>query len=1255
MNKTLRNLLALFLLLALFSGAVWAQISSEHSFELVMEIGRPSPQVIKYDPNFDRFVWTDNDGRLLLVDASTYEVQHVLYESGVYSGYQFSHDGRWLALAIEQRVEVWETENGMLVQSFSPDSAQGITSLLQFSDDDTLLMLTAIVPAPDSIRRSETDTSQTPWLWELAAERGERRSILPLQRIQQPFYDLRNGLLLTPENRLFAAYSGLMQLMDIGDDSYAVLSNISTQRYERDPIDVWYGLDNQHIYFRPQNSYMLQQIRTDNYDVIDIPTGNPNGARALASFDDLALTNFSQIVGESSTTETYSLLTLLLGADYHSQFNNHPITVMIIDVLNPVTVTQNQMGLLVYIFDETAGRGTFEFVRPVDIVNMAVSPDRRHLVVRRASGQQPLEIYNMATGSLELSIIPTIPDFNGDQILTYNATGDQIISGFQRFDALTGEVLLEDLTYQGNFEQWFFTDDSRHLVTLTGSLWQEWDLDTNQVIRRETVNLRGILLEVTNNAQRFLTVSEDGYTYELVDVGTEERLSVTFDYLQEAALEQVIYSDDWQNYLVVYGSDSYSQHAPGNRVALYNIHDGLRWFVAGDDLPVLDSRVYGWLDNDTAYVMAATGGVDQQPERIYGLDYDASGLPSCLVETFPDTWTQWSDLWEQLTYRMRSDSLGRLTERLCAANATTVEEVDAVFFPSATPTRPPVTATPAVVAGVPACLTQSFPGSAREYADDWRAMIEGLPPEQVAEVERLLCEGLGEARSVGNVQEVYIETYYQEVMLIDMETGVRSLGSFLPAVPRVDRPLQPVFEEFRLSEGLLPDYGVLSPDNNLFAVRGFHNNIAIYRLVRPYSSLMDDLTATASVILTNQPNAVALAPTATAPFVELGAPRPTLTPTITPTSPPPPQATVTQSAYQQVEELCSLPTIYSIHQPPTDFAPTGRLYATRGGDSALWVYPVTDGGGYRDVTIPVNGQYSPDHRWMLLYGNTIVVARADGTDAVTLYESFEQPVFPQSIYWLDNDTLEYVYEGYLPDVSMNPITLMRRYDVETGVLSEPFLPPRSITINTLPVQIVSTQPQGGSLAVVSMAFNTGLGEGYRYFLYDRATGETQYLARQDSNLVGISFEWNPTGGFMYYTLPYENDWYVYDVAAREHRILGELPGGVWSRDGRWRATYYYPSNEEYDARVEAEQPIPNLSIWDSATGLTRRYCIPDVYGMDGIGYYWSPDSRYLAFTTYLVSVANIEAPRPRTLLLDTQTGSVTELTYEIDQIVLWSE
>src|SRR5690606_18248016 len=82
------------------------------SFELVRQIGRVPPTHVQYDPNFDQFALTDAGGRLLLVDAATYETKHVLYESGSYNAYAFSHDGRSLALASDNRIEVWDTQTG---------------------------------------------------------------------------------------------------------------------------------------------------------------------------------------------------------------------------------------------------------------------------------------------------------------------------------------------------------------------------------------------------------------------------------------------------------------------------------------------------------------------------------------------------------------------------------------------------------------------------------------------------------------------------------------------------------------------------------------------------------------------------------------------------------------------------------------------------------------------------------------------------------------------------------------------------------------------------------------------------------------------------------------------------------------------------------------------------------------------------------------------------------------------------------------
>ena len=94
--------------------AAWGQEPNPppESFVLVQELGRIRPQGIQYDPNFDQFVMVDPIGRLILVDGATFETRHVLYERGSYSVYTFSHSGRWLALGIDRRVELWDTQTG---------------------------------------------------------------------------------------------------------------------------------------------------------------------------------------------------------------------------------------------------------------------------------------------------------------------------------------------------------------------------------------------------------------------------------------------------------------------------------------------------------------------------------------------------------------------------------------------------------------------------------------------------------------------------------------------------------------------------------------------------------------------------------------------------------------------------------------------------------------------------------------------------------------------------------------------------------------------------------------------------------------------------------------------------------------------------------------------------------------------------------------------------------------------------------------
>src|SRR5262249_38428613 len=170
--------LAVFLLMSLAGIALAQSVAAQNPspdsiFVPVRQIGRLSPSGIQYDPNFDRFVMVDLQGRLLLADAATFETQHVLYDIGAYNAYQFSHDGRYLALAIDLRVELWDTQTGTKSATFEPQGAVLVQGPLFFTPDDHYMLLSSVVPAPQDIRRNENDTSIIPYIWDLRAARGK--------------------------------------------------------------------------------------------------------------------------------------------------------------------------------------------------------------------------------------------------------------------------------------------------------------------------------------------------------------------------------------------------------------------------------------------------------------------------------------------------------------------------------------------------------------------------------------------------------------------------------------------------------------------------------------------------------------------------------------------------------------------------------------------------------------------------------------------------------------------------------------------------------------------------------------------------------------------------------------------------------------------------------------------------------------------------------------------------------------------------
>ena len=1256
-------------------------------------------------PILNRFVMVDTRGQLVLADAKSQDIQHVLYTGGSYFGYQFSHDGRWLAVAQDAQVDIWNTQSGELDLELQPTVALGFSSRLEFSDDDTLLLFKAIVPAPDDIRRSANDTTLTPWLWDLEAERRNRTGILPEQRRAQPFFDLRTELLLSPNNKLIIAYPRSIGVTDFSNGSYEALSNLETDRFEFDPIDVWYSMHGRFAYFRSKDGSQYHQINTDTGTTHFIPLGRELNFADISRQSTLELSDTAQIIGDVNTLRSNSFLRLLLTDRYHP--NESPVTVMLLDILDPVTVGDEQTAFLVYIFNEETGRGVIDVIRPSSIRNIALHPNRTHVAVRRSTEGSPIEIYDLRTGNLVTTFVTRYPDVTQNDLFEFNLMGNELLVGWGRYGVFTGEPLIESPRYHPGFESFVFSDDDRSIITINDNELWEWDIASGEPINRKTIRLHGELIATSEDATRYLTrlpfegervengvvIIEEGETeeedeealfdaededpdvvalleevvipsvqipngigVEIYDVTIGERRQVIFEQLPDRRIRQTIASPDWEHFIVVYDSNFYSPYFPGNEVAIYSIDEGLLWFYAGDDLPAPRYRRYGWSDNNTAFVLSGSRRTNDQPQRIYGLDYHPSGLPNCLVEAFPDDWMQWKDLWEQFNMQLRSDELGRLTQRLCESNLKDTEIVEAILFPSPTPTRPPIQPTSSRIAGLPSCLSAYFGHQAAEYAPQWRTLTEGLDDTQVAEVEEILCQGLQEGVNVPVPNTGGQRHTRLQVVSIDVVTGDRSVSGFAPLPVTEPRPLNPVLTEFREQYGFEPSNVRLSNNAELLAFRTPGNHIQVYRLIQPYQTYIDALQATRTALEANQPASVSLLATPTAPGLPLGGPRATLTPTITPTAPPRPQETSTFSESESVVTLCDDMQLYHIFDPPPDYSATGRLL-TQGlvGDDITVYDPSTGRTRIEEGLVDAQfGQLSPSREWLFVYDSQIVVRKSDGTDPVVLYESFEQSVFPRNIYWLDGNTLRIVYDGYLPDVQQNSVVLQRNYNAESGEFSAPVTATPSVKVNDIFPRDIIPQPLNGPLEVLVIPFNAGHKEGLRYYLYNAETEEIVHFATvSDGGFLNIS--WSPSGEVMYYSYPDLSETYAYYPEQDEHYVTSGFRTGRWSRDGRYSAYWQLPDGN-LNEMLENDELITKLEIWDSVTERTRAYCIPQ----SGTAEFdtlltWSPDNRYLAFLIALPGDVVDEIPRLRALILDTQSGRVTELSRDISRIIIWSE
>lgn len=1247
----------LFFILLLLSGLALGQ-STAMGFEEVARIGQPRPRGLQYDPNYDRIAWVDVLGRLQLVDAKTFEVQHTLYNTGFYNAYVFSHNGKYLALAIDLRLEIWDTQTGELLLTFPPDGALRVEAPLYWSLDDTLVSVNTQVRAPQELRRSENDTTNLPWVWDIASELGERRTILPNARAI-PFFDYRNGFVYGANNVAVAGLASRLNVLDITPNGVEVIAEIPANRFEPDPMFAWFSLREDYIYVRPdENSSQLIQIDTATNELVTINVGFDYGANNLENLQGLQLSRFTRIIGNPLDTQDNSLMRFFFGDGYREQFNFNETTVTLVDFLKPATQhSGEQIVALLYIFDEPRGTGRFEFVNFYSASGFAVSPDNNSVAIRRTNYPERVEIYNLDSGIMTQSFLPAMPEVARTGLLAFNLSSTELISDYQRFDIQTGAILTENLQFNNGFDTFYWNDDNQTILTTTSNRLWEWDIHTGEVIRREILHLGEMVVGVSSDGERYLIAmseSSNGFgvsrTYEMVEIGMEERTRVTFQNLEDVEIEQVIYSPNGRNFMAIYTVNERNQHAPGNQIMIYNLDEGALWHLAGDDMPYMSARSYGWLDNQTIYIYSEEGVA--APERIYGIQYHASGIPQCLADAFPEKIGEWSLVWERLNERMESDDLNRLAVGTCQILPTEEEVVVDFIFPSATPTRLPVTATPATIAGVPLCLTNRFSSEARDYAEIWQDLTEGKTDEEIAEMELLLCENL--TGSSSPQVEPQLVTDNVQVMTMDIVTGVRSVGSYIPERDIILPPnIELVNEAFRRQLGFYPD-GRLSPNIELFAVRNQSNQIVVYRLVNPYSALAQDATSTIAFLETQsspEARSLSLRPTATQGFVYLGEPRPTFTPTVTPTSPPKPETAPLWSDFGDETEVCPYNNLFTVDNPPPDFAPEGRIVAWRVDDIGVsgvvrndlpWeLDPVT--GYFRlNDTLPLchadsSCNFSFDRQWMYYYNEIgdLILSRPDGSSAQTLFlginlstglttevnlgEATTEELYATAtalasgftetsttipttsineisdLRWLDHHILGYMYTFVDYSRSRNPISETIYLDPETGVMTEPYSEYQP-DYNHLRTSVVSVQPGTvNRYTVARTSFNTGRQEGYRYFLYDREDESFTYFGRAgDYPVDEMDFNWNAFGTILFYRYPDDANWYAFLPETEEFVFVGEnLYSGDYSTDARYMIeSYEFEDYDEAAERYEAGLPIPSLQVWDTETGTRRLYCLP---------------------------------------------------------------
>ncbi len=1232
------------------SSLATATATPEIAFVIEGEIGRALPRKIIYDQAREQMAVVDAYNRLLVINAEDYTTRSVLHERGSYGDIAFSSDGRWLAVIYDLTIELWDMETDQMVASLVRElnGAKEIIGPIDFSRDHTTLLFYAIYAAPPALRRTENDTITYPWVWHLPAARGEGASTLPNGVSAMQMFDYPNGFVFTPDDNIVAALPARLQVLNAL--TLQTQYEIPTQRYEQDPLTTWRSLRDDRVYVRPVTTDTLLQVDTTRQALVEIPMNTALTQSDLNLIGGLELGSAARVIGGQASRSSVPLLSVFLG-DYRrsERYGNRPLTVTLVDLLLPPATTPDNVLALLFIYDERERLGRFMFASG-GAQQIVLSPDGTELLMRRNEGDEYMIRYDLQSGNEISRFLPALRAIGGysrqakNRVLAYDQSGEIIISDFQRIHAQTNTVLAEDLRYSRVFDRFFFSDDSQKIITLAGTEWREWSITTGEVLRREVVQLSGSIVATSADGYRYMTQgyhSDGGGYVEVVDLATHERYQVNFGRTPGSSLSEIYANPSWTRFLVVYSSNSYGPYAPGNEIALYDYQSGFRALIAGDDLPPAGQRQYGWVDDVTAFV-SGQGRTDSQPERVYGAEYAVSGLPACIAEAFPDHTGRFLQLWERLLYRLRGDRLHQLTLRICDAAPQTASEVERLLQLTATPDRLAATGIPE--GEVPQCLLDRYPAETEAYSDIWRTLTAGASAEQTLELAVLLCEGIGEIPATLEFNPALGVT-----MFIDSRTGERSSGDYQQPV-REQTPLGPVYELFELTEGRALGTAILSRNRELVAASSLPGELIIYRMIVTYDTLMSRLTATAAAQLADA-NLIYAQATPSPTYGAIGTPRPTLTPTPRQTLFPRPEDMV-YSAGMTMQEFCPAETLYPVSSPPLGYDARGVLYATFS-DGPVWIVePET--GRRREAqeviqcTRGVDCQFSADRSWILARTyDLIYITRPDGSDPRILWDlRTPEPLtpVPQYLYWSGADVLE--WQAQIPVTQASGATTYRNAYLR-DVLNvfpdpRPWIP--EVSINTLPTELVSRQP-AGPWAVVFTTYNTGTGTGSKYYLYHTETGQYHQFAQAEG--ASVNTQWHPYGDRLFYSFNDSNTvrqlTYQIDLGGIRNQRLGQISEGVWSNDGRYRV---------YATSSRAQQ----IAVWDSYTGHTRTYCLPETGARLYEGpFTWSPDSRYIALQAPLPRDEAREGVGGHTMILSVASGEVIDLTTGILELIGWSD